>query len=96
VYRGHAQIKDAWRVWLDAWEEWVLQIVEVTEIAPGTVLVVTQVRAHGQGSGVPVRAGGASLWTVRAGQIARAKIFQSKEDALAAAGQRPSHSTGGP
>jgi ketosteroid isomerase-like protein len=93
VYRGHAEMEQFWGVWLDAWDEWVPEIAEAVEVEPDTVLIVTNIRARGTGSGVPVRAQGASLWRVRDGKVAYAKLFQSKDEALASlASQR----TGGP
>jgi ketosteroid isomerase-like protein len=93
VYRGTAVMETFWAVWLDAWEEWVPEIAETIEIDPETVLIVTKIRARGTGSGVPVRAQGASLWRVRDGKVVWAKLFQSKEEALAAV---ESQRTGGP
>jgi hypothetical protein len=51
-----------------------------------TVILVTLIHARGKGSGVPVRAGGASIWIVRHGKVTRVKLFQSKADALDAVG----------
>jgi ketosteroid isomerase-like protein len=93
VTRGRAEMERFWRTWLEAWEEWAPEIDEAIEIEPETVLIVTNVRARGTGSGVPVRAQGASIWTVREGKVVYAKLFQSKEEALAAV---ESQRTGGP
>lgn len=86
VYRGHGELRAMWMLWLEAWEEWETEVVEAIEVEAGTVLTVTRVRARGRGSGVPVEARGASLWTVRDGKIVTAKLFQSKPEALAAIG----------
>ena len=84
VYRGAAEGKQLWSTWLEAWEVWQPEITEAIEVDPETVIIVTSVVGRGKGSGVTVQAGGASLWQVRDGKIAYAKLFQSKEDALAA------------
>ena len=84
LYRGSGEIDGAWRAWLEAWDEWKPEIVETIEVDAETVVFVTKVHAHGKGSGVPVRAQGASVWTVRDGKIARGKLYQSKAEALAA------------
>ena len=84
VYRGEAEGRRLWATWLEAWEVWEQEITEAIEIDSETVLVVTSVRARGQGSGVTVQAAGASIWRVRDGKIDYAKLFQSKEEALAA------------
>jgi ketosteroid isomerase-like protein len=86
LFRGHAAIREAAAALWDAWEEWDPQFEEVIEIDPETILIVTKVHARGKGSGVSVEAQGASLWSVRDGRIIRAKLFQSKAEALAAVG----------
>jgi ketosteroid isomerase-like protein len=83
VYRGSDEMKGAWQAWLEAWDEWKPEVVEAIEVDPGTVVVVTQVYARGKGSGVPVSAEGASVWSIRDGKILRGKLFQSKFEALA-------------
>ena len=85
IFRGHAEIRGAWRDWRDAWEEWIPEILEAIEIDRETVVIVTLVRARGKGSGVPVEARGASVWTVRDGKVTYAKLCQSKAEALEAA-----------
>jgi hypothetical protein len=47
---------------------------------------VTLVRARGKGSGVVIEAHGASVWSVCDGKVTRAKLFQSKAEALEAVG----------
>ena len=43
---------------------------------------------RGRGSGVEVDAVGAQLWTIHDGKAQSVKLYQSKDDALAAAGLR--------
>jgi ketosteroid isomerase-like protein len=86
IYRGHAEIRKAWEGWADVWDGWNPQIEEAVVIDPETVVVVTLVHAQGKGSGVPVRAHGASVWMVRAGKVVRARLHQSKADALESLG----------
>jgi ketosteroid isomerase-like protein len=84
VYRGYEEATGAWFTWLEAWDEWRTDITEAIEVDPETVVIVTQIHARGRGSGVTVEAEGAGVWRVRDGKIAYAKLFQSKEEALAA------------
>jgi ketosteroid isomerase-like protein len=86
IYRGHAEIRRFWQAFLEAWDEWTNEIQEVIEVDPETVVCVTHVRARGKGSGVLIDAHGAGVWSVRGGKVVRAKIFQSKFDALDAVG----------
>jgi ketosteroid isomerase-like protein len=86
IYRGHAEIRKAWEGWTEQWDEWNPQIEEAIVVDPETVVVVTLVHARVRGSGVPVIAHGASVWMVRAGKVVRARLHQSKADALEVAG----------
>ena len=86
IYRGHAEIRKAWEGWTNAWDEWNPQIEEAIVVDPDTVVVVTLVHARERGSGVTVIAHGASVWMVRAGKVVRARLHQSKADALEAVG----------
>ena len=71
IYHGHAEIRGTWQQWKDAWDEWTPEVTEVIEIDGETLILVTLIHALGKGSGVPVRAGGASIWTVRDSRVAR-------------------------
>jgi ketosteroid isomerase-like protein len=86
VYHGHAAIRDTWHQWKDAWDEWTPEVIEAIGVDAETVVLVTLVHGRGKGSGVPVRAGGASIWTIRDGEVIRVKLCQSKAEALEAAG----------
>jgi ketosteroid isomerase-like protein len=86
-FDGHRALREFFQVFVDAWEEWNVEFEEVIEADLGTVLIVTHVIARGKGSGVPVEAHGASIWSVRDGRVMGAKLFQSKDEALAALGR---------
>jgi len=86
IYRGHAEIRRFWQAFLEAWDEWSTEIQETIEVDPETVVCVTHVRARGKGSGVLIDAHGAGVWSVCDGKVTRAKLFQSKAEALEAVG----------
>jgi hypothetical protein len=52
------------------------------------VIVVNRVQMRGRGSGVEVDATGVQLWTITDGKAQRVKLYQSKAEALEAAGLR--------
>lgn len=85
-FQGEAAVRNAFEVMSDAWDEFDPRFEEVIEIDPDTILIVTRVHARGKGSGIPVEARGASLWSIRDGKVVSAKLFQSKAEALAALG----------
>jgi ketosteroid isomerase-like protein len=86
VFRGHDAIREASEAVWDAWEEWSMEFEEMIVVDPETVVFATHVRARGRGSGVPVEARGASVWSVRDGQVISGKLYQSKTEALASVG----------
>src|SRR5687767_5523363 len=86
VYRGKDQITGFMETFFEAWDELEWKLDEVTGVGQEQVLVVTRLRMRGRASGVDVRAGGAQVWTLRDGRLARAKVYQSKADALEALG----------
>jgi ketosteroid isomerase-like protein len=87
IYRGHAEIRDTWQQWKDVWDEWTPEVTEAIEVDTETVVLVTLIHALGKGSGVPVRAGGASVWTMRDSKVTCVKLFQTKAEALEAVGR---------
>jgi ketosteroid isomerase-like protein len=93
-YRGRDGVTRFFRDMLDAWEEFSPEAEEFVECGPDTLESLDVVRARGKGSGIYTEARGAMLWTVKEGRIARAKMFQTKEEALAAA-ELPERSTRG-
>ena len=85
-FKGHDGLRHFFQMFIDAWDEWYPEFEEVIDVGPETILIVTRVRARGKGSGVPVEARGASIWSVRDGKVVSAKLFQPKAEALAALG----------
>ena len=88
VYRGKEQVRAVWTSYLDAFDllEWDPQ--EFIEVDESRLIVVNRNRVRGRGSGVEVGAVGAQLWTIRGGMAQSVTLYQSKADALEAAGLR--------
>jgi ketosteroid isomerase-like protein len=86
VYRG----PEEWRKWLTArWEalrDVRFDLAEVIDVPPDTVVVVARMRGRGRASGIEIAALGASVWTVRAGQVTGATMYQTRGHALEAVG----------
>jgi hypothetical protein len=61
---------------------------EIIEVDETRLIVLNHVRMRGRGSGVQVDAIAAQLWTITDGKARRVKLFQSKSEALEAAGLR--------
>ena len=90
VYPGRAGITEWFSSFIEAWEEFSWTPQEFIELDDDRMIVVNRLRMRGKGSGVDVEATGAQLWTFRDGKPIRIKVFQSRSDALEAAGQAPS------
>jgi ketosteroid isomerase-like protein len=86
VYRGRDEARKAWRAFLEAWDSVRWEAREFIELDDERVVIVSELTNRGSGSGVEVTARGASLWTVRDGEVAAVKLYQSKAEALEAAG----------
>lgn len=56
------------------------------ELDADRVLTVNAFQMRGRGSGVDVNASGGSIWTIRDGKAAAITLYQSKDEALEAAG----------
>ena len=88
VYRGRRGVLELWTSFLDAWESVRWDPQEIIEVDEEHLLVINHVRMRGRGSGVDVEATAAQLWTFTDGEARRIKLYQSKADALEAAGLR--------
>jgi ketosteroid isomerase-like protein len=89
VYRGPAE----WRKWLtgqlEAWTDLRVDVTEVIDVPPDTVVTVGPTRLRGRASGVEVAAFGAFVWTLRDRQVTRVTMYQTGDQALKAAGLEP-------
>jgi ketosteroid isomerase-like protein len=70
---------------LEPWASLRWELEELIELEADWVLTVSEFRTRGHGSGVEVNARGASIWTIRDGEAAAVKLYQSKAEALEAA-----------
>ena len=87
VYQGHAQIVAFWERFFTAFEDVRSEIVDLREVEEG-VLVVENV-AHLRGrDGIEVEARSAWLVTRRGGMTTSLTLYQTKQEALEAAGLR--------
>ena len=86
VYRGRQGVLELWTSFLDAWESVRWDPEEIIEVDETRLIVLNHVRMRGRGSGVQVDARGAQLWTITDGKARRIVLFQSKAEALEAAG----------
>jgi ketosteroid isomerase-like protein len=87
IYRGHAEAKDRWDDLWDAWEEIRLDQDSGEFISAGDqVVAVMPAYVRGRETGIELTATAALVCTVRDGRITRHEVWQSRKEALEAAG----------
>ena len=86
IYRGREQVIGFLESFFEAWDELHWDVQEIIDVDSEHVLVVNKVRMRGRASGAVVQAVGNQVWTVRNGKLERVKVYQSKSEALEAAG----------
>jgi ketosteroid isomerase-like protein len=85
VFYGHAGYRELWRIWLDAFEDLQLEPEEVLDLGD-TFLVMTRLKAHGSGSGVPMDQPFVQLFKLQRGLVVWQRDFRDRSEALEAAG----------
>ncbi len=88
VYRGHGEIRAFLEGFLATWDEVRFEIVDApVEVEDG--LLITENVAYLRGrDGIEVQARSAWLITIRDGEQTSLKLYQTKQEALEAAGLR--------
>jgi ketosteroid isomerase-like protein len=85
VYRSREQIRAVFERFTEPWSDFEWFESEIID-AGDLVVRVGGIRGRGEGSGLEVRARGATVWTFRGGKPRSLRLFQSKEEALEAIG----------
>src|SRR5262245_8952909 len=85
TYHGREGVQEFWRDMLSAFADMTSEVEEWIDAGDQ---VIAMVRSSGRGrhSGVPVDTLEGHLWTVRDGKLLRLQIFDTKAEALEAAG----------
>jgi len=86
IYRGKEAARKFWAAFVDAFGRLRWDLEEIIEVDESRVIAVNHFRARGRGSGIDVDAVGAQLWTMSEGKARSIKLYQSKAEALEAAG----------
>jgi ketosteroid isomerase-like protein len=86
VWRGREGVRQAMTEWTGAWEGWHVEVHDYVDAGEGRVVTVWTESGRGKGSGAAMHQEGASLMTVRDGQIVSAVLYLDREEAFADAG----------
>ena len=85
LYRGHEEIRRVWSEARETWADMELRAEDPVEVAD-QVVVSVHVAGRGRASGIELTGAGANLFRVRDGLIVLFKLFQTRAEALEAAG----------
>jgi ketosteroid isomerase-like protein len=84
TYHGHEGYLHWVQLWMDAWEEFRVEVDEIEELGDGNVLVHVTQHGRGQGSGLEVTQTVVYLFTMVDGLASRLHIYRDREAALQA------------
>jgi ketosteroid isomerase-like protein len=87
-YVGHDGFLTWLNQWLDAWEDFTIEIKEADPVGARHVVAMVHQSGRGKGSGIPVEMDVAYVWDVKDGELAALQMYASREEALEAAEQR--------
>jgi ketosteroid isomerase-like protein len=82
--RGLHGMSRSWRASLSAWINFRAEPTEFIESGEDVVVVLTHVRARGKESGLDVEADTATVWTMKAGKVARLALYWNTAEAFKA------------
>ena len=85
-YRGHDSVRKWIAVWMESWESWTLDEVEVRPVGEDRAIGLFLVRAKGKGSGIELSRRDALVCTLRAGKIEKGTYYNDQRQALEAVG----------
>jgi ketosteroid isomerase-like protein len=74
--------------WLDAWDDFTVEITEVEPAGERHVVASMRQSGLGKGSGIPVEMEIAYMWEVREGRLAAMHLYPSREEAVRVAERR--------
>jgi ketosteroid isomerase-like protein len=87
-YRGGAGVRRWLEDWGGAWAEWSFEPQQFID-AGEQIIVIAHLTAKGRGSGVEVDRQDGLVYTLRDGQLVRLDYYNSRDQALEAAGLSP-------
>jgi ketosteroid isomerase-like protein len=86
VHRGPAEVRRFWEGFGEAWDEWRMELLDLTPLSDEQFLVHVRMLHRGQESGIELDYAIWQVWSYHGAQLARVEGYVSRADALAAAG----------
>jgi ketosteroid isomerase-like protein len=87
TYHGLDGVRRATTIWVGTWDDFHMNVEELTDLGE-QVLVRVRERGRGKGSGVEVERELFDLFTIRGDRIVRLRMYDTRPEALQAAGLR--------
>ena len=87
IYAGPAGAEEFLAEWVDAWDDWKIEVEDYIDAGERVVTIVSQ-RGCAKGTGVPVEMRFAHVWTFRDTQVIRMDMYLKPDEALEAVGLR--------
>jgi ketosteroid isomerase-like protein len=84
-YSGHEAVRQFWRDWLEPFESFEAHAEEFID-AGTKVIVPWRAAARGKASGAAVEMHRSNVYSISNGRVNRVDVFETKVEALAAAG----------
>jgi ketosteroid isomerase-like protein len=85
VYRGRETVVHMVKTWVGTWQDYRFEVEEIIDAGNSVVLIVDEA-GQGVGSGVPMEHHYGLVLTFQSQRIVSAATYETKADALAAAG----------
>ena len=85
-FRGHDSVRKWIGVWMESWESWTLEDVQVRPVGEDRAIGLFLVHAKGKGSGIELSRRDALVCTLRAGKIESGTYYNDQQLALEAVG----------
>ena len=85
IYRGHEGVERFFREWLGAWSDYTIETRECIDAGDSIVMVFRQ-GGVGRGSGVRTERDFFAVYDLRGSKVVRYRQYESREEALEAAG----------
>ena len=85
TYEGAEGAREFLAAWVEAWDDWTLEIEELHQAGDRIVAIAHQ-RGRAKATGLPVDMRFGQVWTIRGGKQVRMEMYASPEEAMTAAG----------
>jgi ketosteroid isomerase-like protein len=88
TFRGHQGYITWIGQWLDAWEDFKIEVLAMEPVGERHVVTAIHQTAVGRGSGIPVEMDIAYMSDIRDEKVVALQMYQSREEAVSVAKQR--------